>query len=116
MKKSIHMITCAGLCAILAGCGQVDTGEVGIFTRWGEVISNKPEAEGIHFYKRTTARVDSKRTTERNEDIKVCIMLPPELVAQVDAAADGNRRSRTGEIQVRLEASFAAEKKEGGEK
>lgn len=53
---------------------------------------------------------------KENEDIKVCIMLPPELVAQVDAAADGNRRSRTGEIQVRLEASFAAEKKEGGEK
>ena len=50
MKKSMHKMIAAGLCALLAGCGQVDTGEVGIFTRWGEVISNKPEAEGIHFY------------------------------------------------------------------
>lgn len=50
MKKTMHKMIAAGLCAIMAGCGQVDTGEVGIFTRWGEVISNKPEAEGIHFY------------------------------------------------------------------
>ena len=35
---------------IVAGCGQVDTGEVGLFTRWGKVVSARPEAEGIHFY------------------------------------------------------------------
>ena len=49
MKKPIMLLPLAAL-ALVSGCGQVDTGEVGIFTRWGEVISRKPEAEGIHFY------------------------------------------------------------------
>ena len=29
MKKTMHKMIAAGLCALLAGCGQVDTGEVG---------------------------------------------------------------------------------------
>ena len=50
MKIKVKSIGAAALCAFVAGCGQVDTGEVGLFTRWGEVISKAPEAEGIHFY------------------------------------------------------------------
>ena len=36
--------------ALIAGCGQVDTGEAGFFTRWGEVTSKEPLSEGLHFY------------------------------------------------------------------
>ena len=51
MKTStMKIIGAAAFCAFVAGCGQVDTGEVGMFTRWGKVVSEKPEAEGIHFY------------------------------------------------------------------
>ncbi len=41
-----------GFCslALIAGCGQVDTGEAGFFTRWGEVISKEPLSEGLHIY------------------------------------------------------------------
>lgn len=35
---------------LIAGCGQVDTGEAGFFTRWGEVTSKEPLSEGLHFY------------------------------------------------------------------
>lgn len=34
----------------ISGCGQVDTGEAGFFTRWGEIISREPLSDGLHFY------------------------------------------------------------------
>ena len=36
--------------SLIVGCGQVDTGEVGFFTRWGEIISREPLSEGLHCY------------------------------------------------------------------
>lgn len=51
MKERIIMsIGAMALCCFMAGCGQVDTGEVGFFTRWGEITSKEPLAEGLHFY------------------------------------------------------------------
>jgi regulator of protease activity HflC (stomatin/prohibitin superfamily) len=51
MKKLIiKQLFAVSLCALIAGCGQVDTGEAGFFTRWGEVISKEPLSEGLHFY------------------------------------------------------------------
>lgn len=51
MQQPIQKITLALLAAsALAGCGQVDSGEAGFFTRWGEVISQEPVSEGLHFY------------------------------------------------------------------
>ena len=35
---------------MVAGCGQVDSGETGFFTRWGEITSSEPLNEGLHFY------------------------------------------------------------------
>ena len=50
MKKTMEIaIVAAGLC-IAAGCGQVDSGEAGFFTRWGEVVSREPVSEGLHIY------------------------------------------------------------------
>ena len=37
-------------CGFAAGCGQVDSGEAGFFTRWGEITSKQPLDEGLHFY------------------------------------------------------------------
>lgn len=48
--KTVMKIVAAASMAIVAGCGQVDTGEAGFFTRWGEVTSKAPLSEGLHFY------------------------------------------------------------------
>lgn len=51
MKKLIvKSIVCSAIGAIVAGCGQVDSGEAGFFTEWGEVTSSQPLEEGLHFY------------------------------------------------------------------
>jgi regulator of protease activity HflC (stomatin/prohibitin superfamily) len=50
MKKLFAIAaTCASI-ALISGCGQVDTGEAGFFTRWGEITSKEPLAEGLHCY------------------------------------------------------------------
>ena len=48
--KTLKTIIIGATCAIIAGCGQVETGEAGFFTRWGEVTSREPVSEGIHIY------------------------------------------------------------------
>ena len=48
MKTSTIIVIAAA--ALIAGCGQVDTGEAGFFTRWGEITSKQPLEEGLHFY------------------------------------------------------------------
>jgi len=45
--KKLMFIPIIGL---IAGCGQVDTGEAGFFTRWGEITSREPLSDGLHFY------------------------------------------------------------------
>lgn len=45
--KKILFIPIIGL---VAGCGQVNTGEAGFFTRWGEITSREPLSEGLHFF------------------------------------------------------------------
>lgn len=52
MKKinGLIWLAAAGTCALLCGCGQVDTGEAGFFTRWGEITSKKPLEPGLYFY------------------------------------------------------------------
>jgi regulator of protease activity HflC (stomatin/prohibitin superfamily) len=50
MKNAVKTLMACFAAAFIAGCGQVDTGEVGFFTRWGEVVSKKPLDEGLHFY------------------------------------------------------------------
>ena len=49
MKKSTLLVITL-FTAFLSGCGQVDSGEAGFFTRWGEVVSREPISEGLHFY------------------------------------------------------------------
>ena len=44
----IRGIAVIGLAA-LAGCGQVESGEAGFFTQWGEVVSKQCLDEGLHF-------------------------------------------------------------------
>lgn len=49
--KKINKACVGALCAsIVAGCGQVDTGKAGFFTKWGEIVSREPLSEGLHFY------------------------------------------------------------------
>jgi regulator of protease activity HflC (stomatin/prohibitin superfamily) len=50
MKKLIikNIIIASGI-AMITGCGQVDSGEVGFFTEWGQVVG-KELNEGLHFY------------------------------------------------------------------
>ena len=49
-NRIINSIGSVALCCFMAGCGQVETGEVGFFTRWGEITSKEPLEEGLHFY------------------------------------------------------------------
>ncbi|MCQ2300807.1 MAG: hypothetical protein MJZ81_11870 [Bacteroidales bacterium] len=44
------MIAASAVASLICGCGQVDTGEAGFLTRWGEIISREPLSEGLHFY------------------------------------------------------------------
>ena len=48
-KLIIRGIALVGLAA-LVGCGQVESGEAGFFTQWGEVVSKQCLDEGLHFY------------------------------------------------------------------
>jgi regulator of protease activity HflC (stomatin/prohibitin superfamily) len=48
--KTIKFIVAIAATAFITGCGQVDSGEAGFFTRWGEVTSKAPVEEGLHFY------------------------------------------------------------------
>lgn len=51
MKKlNIKNIVITSAIALVAGCGQIESGEAGFFTEWGQVISSEPLAEGLHFY------------------------------------------------------------------
>ena len=50
MKTARKMMMVAGACALAAGCGQIDSGEAGFFTEWGEVTSRQCLDEGLHFY------------------------------------------------------------------
>lgn len=50
MKSTLLKFVAVPLLAFIAGCGQVDSGEAGFFTRWGEVTSKAPVEEGLHFY------------------------------------------------------------------
>lgn len=50
MKKLIMKAIPMFALLTVAGCGQVDSGEAGFFTRWGEIISREPISEGLHFY------------------------------------------------------------------
>ena len=48
--NKLTLIGTLGVLSLIVGCGQVDTGEVGFFTRWGEIISREPLSEGLHCY------------------------------------------------------------------
>lgn len=48
--KTLKFIVAIAATAFITGCGQVDSGEAGFFTRWGEVTSKVPVEEGLHFY------------------------------------------------------------------
>ena len=50
MKKLMVKIIPATAILALAGCGQVESGEAGFFTEWGEVTSRQCLEEGLHFY------------------------------------------------------------------
>lgn len=48
--KTLKFIVAIAATAFITGCGQVDSGEAGFFTRWGEVTSKTPLEEGLHWY------------------------------------------------------------------
>lgn len=50
MKKLMNIAFAVIIAATVTGCGQVDTGEAGFFTRWGEITSREPLSDGLHFY------------------------------------------------------------------
>ena len=49
MKFKVTIIG-AAFALLLCGCGQVETGEAGILTRWGAVTSREPLSDGMHVY------------------------------------------------------------------
>ena len=49
MKTLIYITLIVGA-SLLSGCGQVETGEAGFFTRWGKIISTEPLSDGLHCY------------------------------------------------------------------
>ena len=61
--------------------------------------------------------MSDKQTENAVKDrVMVSVSLPKALADRVFEAAEANRRSRTGEIEVRLDASFREEdaRREGG--
>lgn len=50
MRRLYIIGACALGASLITGCGQVDTGEAGFFTRWGEITSREPLSEGLHVY------------------------------------------------------------------
>lgn len=51
MKTHNAKLIAATFAAILAaGCGQIESGEAGFYTDWGEVTSTKCLDEGLHFF------------------------------------------------------------------
>lgn len=48
--KTLKYITLIVVTSIITGCGQVETGEAGFFTRWGKIISTEPLSDGLHCY------------------------------------------------------------------
>jgi regulator of protease activity HflC (stomatin/prohibitin superfamily) len=48
--KTLKYITLIVGASLIAGCGQVETGEAGFFTRWGKIISIEPLSDGLHCY------------------------------------------------------------------
>lgn len=48
--KSTAFALAVATAAILSGCGQIESGEAGFFTEWGEVTSKQPLDEGLHFF------------------------------------------------------------------
>ena len=46
----IKAIACVSPMLVIVGCGQINTGEAGFLTRWGEIISREPLSDGLHFY------------------------------------------------------------------
>lgn len=46
----IKTVACVAPMLAIVGCGQIDTGEAGFLTRWGEIISREPLSDGLHFY------------------------------------------------------------------
>lgn len=50
MNKLLSLTAIVAATMFITGCGQVDTGEAGFFTRWGEITSKQPVEEGLHFY------------------------------------------------------------------
>lgn len=48
--KTLKYITLIVGASLIAGCGQVETGEAGFFTRWGKIISTEPLSDGLHCY------------------------------------------------------------------
>lgn len=49
MNKLVKLLA-VGCVMLISGCGQVETGEAGFFTRWGEITSKHPLSEGLYFY------------------------------------------------------------------
>lgn len=50
MKTRLLALAVAIASLLITGCGQVNTGEAGFFTRWGEITSREPLSEGLHIY------------------------------------------------------------------
>ena len=50
MNKLILKGFAVGTVVAVAGCGQIESGEAGFFTEWGEVTSRQCLEEGLHFY------------------------------------------------------------------
>ena len=48
--KNLYVAAFVLATTLIVGCGQVDTGEAGFFTRWGEITSREPLSDGLHFY------------------------------------------------------------------
>lgn len=44
------LIAATFVAALAAGCGQIESGEAGFFTEWGEVTSKSCLEEGLHFF------------------------------------------------------------------
>ena len=112
MKNRISSITAIALCGLIAGCGQVDTGEVGFFTRWGEITSKAPLEEGLHCYepfgtdlityniKNQTMNVETDVFTKDVQSMHVVIAVTFNLVREKVIELHANTGKNYSEILI----------------
>lgn len=107
-KRIINSIGSVALCCFMAGCGQVDTGEAGFFTRWGEITSKRPLEEGLHFYEPFGTDLITYDIKNQTVELKTEVFTKDVQSMQVDIAVTYNlEKDKVIELHAKTGRKYA---------